>query len=402
MSPTQARAALGVALLLAAATLWLVVDMRSSLRGELEAWRATAEAERTSSEQRVGAAVGAAVDRAASDHAAAQAELESQLAAERAQLESVTAERDGAVADLAATAGETEALRGRVAELEQSHARLETELAAAKDERLKLIGESARLLEQVLDRDRKLDVLNRSIGELHDQGPASRAPSVVTSTRGEGLAAKLSDALRRSGASQAAILQARLGEDGVLHDVLARLTEDEQPPRVLAAERAALVASLGRACLRLEGVSAGPGADAGAVAGAEVPERFEIDLPSFDPAPWSALGVAVPPAFRAASKATTALNGLLERFGWQLDALGGIDGEMLLGLELSQIETGGKVLRTLRAARGTLVAGPELTLWEGAVTTNGDERPFFGGVFRLPLPGLDASAWGAALAPETP
>ncbi|HZJ70771.1 MAG TPA: hypothetical protein VFF36_07565, partial [Planctomycetota bacterium] len=81
MSPTQARAALGVALLLAAATLWLVVDMRSSLRGELEAWRATAEAERTSSEQRVGAAVGAAVDRAASDHAAAQAELESQLAA---------------------------------------------------------------------------------------------------------------------------------------------------------------------------------------------------------------------------------------------------------------------------------------------------------------------------------
>jgi len=402
VSPTQARAALGVALLLAAATLWLVVDMRSSLRGELEAWRATAEAERTSSEQRVGAAVGAAVDRAASDHAAAQAELESQLAAERAQLESVTAERDGAVADLAATAGETEALRGRVAELEESHARLETELAAAKDERLKLIGESARMLEQVLDRDRKLDVLNRSIGELHDQGPASRAPSVVTSTRGEGLAAKLSEALRRSGAAQAAILQARLGEDGVLHDVLARLTEDEQPPRVLAAERAALVASLGRACLRLEGVSAGPGADAGAVAGAELPERFEIDLPSFDPAPWSALGLAVPPAFRAASKVTTALNGLLERFGWQLDALGGIDGEMLLGLELSQIETGGKVLRTLRAARGTLVGGPELTLWEGAVTTNGDERPFFGGVFRLPLPGLDASAWGAALAPETP
>ena len=66
--------------------------------------------------------------------------------------ESVTAERDGAVADLAATAGETEALRSRVAELEESQARLETELAAAKDERLTLIGESARLLEQVLDR----------------------------------------------------------------------------------------------------------------------------------------------------------------------------------------------------------------------------------------------------------
>lgn len=396
MRPPPARAALVAALLLASATLWLVIDMRASMREQLEAWRATAESERAAAEQRLGAAVGEAVDRAASDHAVAQAELESRLAAEQGQLESISAERDRAVADLAATDGETEALRARVAELEAGRAQLEAELTAAKDERLTLIGESARLVEQVLDRERKIDVLNRSIGELRDQDAASRAPSVVTSARGEGLAARASEALRRGGAAQSVILQARLGEDGALHDVLARVTEDEQPPRVLSAERALLVAALGHASLRLEGVSAGDDAAAG------TPEVFDIDLPSFDPAPWSAMGLAVPGPFRAASEVTAALNGLLQRFGWQLDALGGLNGETLLGVELSQVEADGRVLRTLRAARGSLGAGPELTLWEGAVTTNGDERAFFGGVFRLPLPGLDAAAWSAALVPETP
>jgi hypothetical protein len=385
-----------VALLLASATLWLVIDMRASMREQLEAWRATAESERSAAEQRVGAAVGEAVDRAASDHAAVQAEVEAQLAAVNAQLDSVTAERDGAVADLAAAGGETEALRARVTELEAAQVQLESDLTAAKDERLKLIGESARLLEQVLDRDRKLDVLNRSIGELHDQGVASHASSVVTSTRGEGLAARASEALRRGGAAQSSILQARLGQDGALHDVLARVTEDDQPPRVLSAERAVLVTALGHASLRLEGVSATDDA------GAAPPDIVDIDLPSYDPAPWTALGLVVPGPFRAASDVTAALNGLLQRFGWQLEALGGVDGETLLGLELSQVEAGGRVLRTLRAARGSLAAGPELTLWEGAVTTNGDERPFFGGVFRLPLPGLDAAAWSAALVPEVP
>ena len=396
MSPPKARAALVIALLLASATLWLVIDMRASMREQLEAWRTTAESERTAAEQRLGAAVGEAVERAAGDHAVAQAELESQLAAAQQQLESITAERDGAVAELAAAGGETEALRARVAELEAGRAQLESDLAAAKDERLELIGESARLLGQVLDRDKKIDVLNHSIGELRDQGVASRPPSVVTSSRGDSLAARVSEALRRSGASQASILQARLGEDGALQDVLARVTEDEQPPRVLSAERATLVAALGHASLRLEGVSAG---DDPAI---HTPEVFDIDLPSFDPAPWIALGLVVPGPFRATGEVMTALNALLQRFGWQLDALGGVDGETLLGLELSQVESGGEVLRRLRAARGSLGAGPELTLWEGAVTTNGDERPFFGGVFRLPLPGIDAAAWSAALVPETP
>jgi hypothetical protein len=30
---------------------------------------------------------------------------------------------------------------------------------------------------------------------------------------------------------------------------------------------------------------------------------------------------------------------------------------------------------------------------------NGDERVFFDGIFRLPLPGLDTAAWDAALGP---
>ena len=383
-----------LALVAGAAAIVLLLDVRSTVRRHLEASGVSLDAQRQAADRQAAEAASQAVDGASAAHALERAELEAQLAAGREQLEAAVAERDRALADLAAAGAEAESLRGRVATLESDQARFDEERARKDEEKLQLIGETSRLLEQVLDRDKRLEILNRSLGELRvraDEG--EREPSVVTTGRGEGLASRASDALRRSGAGHAAVLEARLGEDGALADLLVRLAEAEQPARLVAAERALLTAARGRAALRLEGLSGDVG-DAG--------EALEIDLPSFDAAAWIALGLQPPGPFRAVGDVSTVLAGLLERQGWQLEALQGVDGEMLHGVELSQVDPGGQVLRTLRAARGTLGAGPELTLWDGTVTTGGDERPFFGGLFRLPLPGLDAAAWKLALAPSAP
>ena len=392
-----------LALVAGAAAIVLLLDVRSTVRRQLEASGVALDAQREAADGQAAEAAPQAGDGApagdALERAGREAELEEQLAAGREQLEAAVAERDRALADLAAAGAEAESLRGRVAALESEQvseqARFDEERARKDDEKLQLIADNSRLLDQVLDRDRRLEILNRSLGELRERADeGERGPGVVTTSRGEGLASRASDALRRSGAGHAVILEGRLGEDGALADLLVRLAEAEQPARLVAAERGVLSAARGRAALRLEGLSGDVG-EAGA-------EALEIDLPSFDAAAWIALGLQPPGPFRAVGDVSSVLAGLLERQGWQLEALQGVDGEMLHGLELSQVEPGGQVLRTLRAARGTLAAGPELTLWDGTVTTGADERPFFGGIFRLPLPGLDAAAWRLALAPSAP
>jgi len=378
--------------LLGAAALWVMLDLRSSLRQQqqrLDERAASEEGQRLAADQRLGAAVAEAVERAAAEHAAAQAELTARLDAAQGELESVKSERDRALADLAQAGGDSATLRERVAALEAQQAQLQQKLDAAEAGRLAQVGEASRLLDQVLERDRRLDVLNHSLAELREQEAAGqRPPSVVTVGRGDALAPRLNEALRRSGATHAVLLEAGLAADGTLHDVLARLTEDGQPARVIASGHAALSFSAEGVSLRLDELG-------GEASGGGTP--IQIDLPAFDADAWSSAGVAVPVPYRVASRVSVALSELLERFGWQVDGLRGVDGATLLGVELTQLDGPGKVLRSVKAPRAALTPGPELTLWDGAVITGEDERAFFDGVFRLPLPGLDATAWQAAL-----
>lgn len=384
-------------LLLGGAAVWIVIDLRSALQGQtsqLESWRTSAESERLAAEQRLGTAVADAVGREATAHAVAQAELQAQLLSAQSQVATLTSERDQALADLAQASSSEAALRERLTVLESGQTALSQELAASKDQHLRQVGESARLLDQVLERDRRLDLLNRSLADLRQQQVVATQPAaVVTVSRGEGPAAQASEALRRSGAPQAVVLEARLGEDGVLHGVLARLTGDDQPARLISAESASLAFASGRASLRLQGLSGDVG---------EAADVIDIDLPSFDSGAWVLAGLAVPSNFKAASAVSLALGALLDKQGWHLDALHGVDGATLLGIELSQQDANGQVLRTVRAPRAMLSPGPELTLWNGTVTTGGDERGFFGGIFNLPLPGLDTAAWSAALGSSAP
>jgi hypothetical protein len=88
--------------------------------------------------------------------------------------------------------------------------------------------------------------------------------------------------------------------------------------------------------------------------------------------------------------------------GWSVSSLQGWDGSTLLGLELSRPEPGGGE-RIVRAARASLSpVGPELVLEQGSIRTRGDERPFFGGTYRIALPGADYGSWLASVGPPGP
>ena len=69
------------------------------------------------------------------------------------------------------------------------------------------------------------------------------------------------------------------------------------------------------------------------------------------------------------------------------------------GRELRRPEPGGGE-SVVRATRATLSpVGPELFLAEGSITTRGDERPFYEGVYRIALPGSDYGRWLATVGP---
>jgi hypothetical protein len=80
-------------------------------------------------------------------------------------------------------------------------------------------------------------------------------------------------------------------------------------------------------------------------------------------------------------------------------ALAAVEDGTLHGVELVQRDATGGAVRTVRAPRAKLAdGGGELHLWEGTVRTGADERAFFRGELRLPLPGLAPADWAAALA----
>jgi hypothetical protein len=92
-----------------------------------------------------------------------------------------------------------------------------------------------------------------------------------------------------------------------------------------------------------------------------------------------------------------ALDGLLLPHGWKVAALAGFADGALLGLQLEQRDGEGRLLRALHAASGLVLPGPLLELRDGTLSVGADERAFFQGVYRLPLPAGDLAGWQAAL-----
>jgi hypothetical protein len=348
-------------------------ELDASLAGQQEQWRATLEQSRA--------------DQSAS-LSALTARLDHDELALRDRLDQATAGRDEALRELQAAHEQAEALQQRQDELQAQAAR-------ERDLRLGDLGEMARLREQVMDGEQRLADLTRTLTELHPAPVAPRAPGIVTTAATAGLLARqVTGALRASGAAEVSVLELGAVRDGVLHDLLVMLADpDGGPGRVLRVGWGELVAENGSAGLQL--------LDLVAADGSLAPPEL-VALPALDRPAWERLGVAVPAGAVAIGRLATALSALVEPHGWRVAGLRGYDGEALVGLRLDQLDVNGAVTRTLRAEHGVVLPGPELELSGGTLTVAGDERPFFGNVFRLPLPGGDFGAWLAAVRAETP
>jgi len=333
-----------------------------------------------------------ALERSRAEQAAALSALGTRLdqdeLALRERLDEATAGRDEARREL-------QLAREQAAALEQRQDELAADAARERDLRLGNLGETARLREQVLEGEQRLAELTRRLAELRPAPVAAPAPAIVTTTATAGqLARQVTGALRTSGAPDVSVLELGAVHDGALHDLLVMLADPEGGPgRVLRVGRAGIVAENGVTGLRL--------LDTAAADGAPAPPEV-VELPALDRAAWEVLGVVVPPGAVAVNRLAAALAALVEPHGWRVAALRGFDGQALFGLRLEQLDVNGLVTRALRAEHAVVLPGPELELSRGTLTVAGDERPFYGDVYRLPLPGGDFSAWLVAVQSEAP
>ena len=286
-------------------------------------------------------------------------------------------------------------VRDRVAalgsDLDDARRDRDSEKARADREReqhLTALGDGARLRDQLIERDRKLDELNHTLADLQ-QGriiPPATDP-VEAKASPAGLAARVTSALRGSGVRGVSVVECGGVSEGCLTGVLLlHDATDEAPGRAVHAERAELAVEAGVPALKL--TSAG-----------ELPES--VPLPAVDRLAWRQLGLAVPEAALSAARLAAALGALVAPQGWQVAELRGWDGETLRGLRLEQLDASGRVTRVLRAERGAVLAGPELELKDGTLRVGTDERAFYAGVYRLQLPGADLASWLTALQAES-
>ncbi|MED5329902.1 MAG: hypothetical protein VX916_01275, partial [Planctomycetota bacterium] len=121
-----------------------------------------------------------------------------------------------------------------------------------------------------------------------------------------------------------------------------------------------------------------------------------VDLPTFDPAHWQEIGLAVVPAVTVL-RVTQALQDLIGPFGYRVVSLGGVSGTELREVLLKEEDERGGLVRTLRADRAYIVKdGPRIQFEGGSVTVDGEERDFFRDTFSLLLPGSDVEAFAKA------
>ncbi len=285
---------------------------------------------------------------------------------------------DGSTAD-PALAAEVDALRTRAEKAESL-------LASARSERNRQLGENTRLRQELIEKQLRLDELVDTVEEVAADADRRRVEPVSVSRSSERApppdVAALNAALAGAGVAHLQVVEVGGAHDGALLDLIV-LERD-------LATGAADVRPVPRAHLTLrDGVvhlvlrSAGKDAD-----------PTPVELSPWTPSAWEGTGLALPSGFVPVGDVASALRRLLGHHPYEVVSLGGVaDGE-LLDLVLDHVTPEGDVLRTFHAGRAVVQAeGPELVLTEGTVTEGDDERPFWRGQSRLPLPGSDYAAW---------
>ncbi|MGQ0553627.1 MAG: hypothetical protein ACT4PU_10450 [Planctomycetota bacterium] len=283
---------------------------------------------------------------------------------------------------------EQERLRGESLAAGSVAANLQEDLVVARAESARRLVENSRLLEQLLDRDRRLQALQEQVTSIAERPENNSTGSILDSghTSALGLVQSLAGLTRTAGAERFQLIEVGALHEGGLQNLVFRWAPDPEAAwQLLRAGTSALQISAGQMCLTLTAVSAADGAS--------LPD-VEVPLPNFAAASWSALGLAVPDRWTSLQRTRTALAALTQPAGYRVMRLEGWDGHELLGLELHQEDSAGQTLRILKAQRAeVLPMGPALELREGTVTSGGEERPFFKDLFRLQLPGGDFGAW---------
>ena len=316
------------------------------------------------------------------------ARLDSQEAELRRRADDAVAARDAAQQALADVRDGANAVNAELTETRRDRDAQKARADREREEHLSALGDSARLRDQLQERDTRLADLGHTMADLQQGRSIVPATGIVASSaNAAGLAARLTLALRNSGARGVAVAEAGGVQDGVITALLVvhEATEDA-PSSATRAERGEIAVQDGRTVLLLS--SAG-----------QTPES--VPLPDLDRTAWKQAGVSLPATAVSAKHLATALGALLATQGWSVAELAGWDGESLRGLRLEQREPSGKLARVLRAERGTVLAGSELELKDGSLRVGDDERGFYAGVYRLPLPGADLSAWLATLQAES-
>jgi hypothetical protein len=391
-----AGAALLAALIGGGSALWIALDARG---GQVPPGLASMDDEREAERARISQAVAAAVDDALEQHASGRQALDRALAEADLRASSARAELDDSQAALLALTAEHEALGKALAESTATGEGLRRQLTAARDDRLDQIGEHARLVEQVLERDRQFEAIRASLASLRGAAEAvparSDAPIVTRAPAGggSGLATRVSAALRASGAGTVQVVETAGLAEGRLLGLLLIVAEPQGVQRVLEAASAGLASDGGGLQLVCT--------DARSTDGGE-PGPFAIELPAPDLQAWASLGLTLPPGYLERQAVEAALGLALQPHGWSVSVLQDWDGATLLGLELRRRDAPDDE-RVVRAAVATFSpVGPELVLEQGELTTRGETRPFYGGVYRIALPGADYGRWLSAVSGSSP
>ena len=280
-------------------------------------------------------------------------------------------------------------------ELLDQVARAEDSVRSAREERNRQMGENARLRQQLLEKDLRFDEYVKTV-ELAQADAARRVdPGVSTSRTSERLAGleevplvtRLNDAMFAAGLRTLQLVEAGAVAHHRVEDLLLMEHDRQTGGSEILPARAAWLRE-GQGVVEL------------------VVERTEGDgvsheahrLPVWDPAHWEGTGLALDTDFLPVGDVAQALNRLLARQSYRLVGLGGFEDGELRDVVVSQVDPDGTVLLTYVAARGEVVReGPELLLHDGYVEEDGEERPFWRGTSRLPLPGADFVAWQKAV-----
>lgn len=302
-----------------------------------------------------------------------------------------TLERDEAFAKTQHTEGRLAEASLELQNFKESVEDAEGRASRALDERNHALGEVARLRTQFIEAQEMLESLRsefRRVGDsLEERRPSLPLMEVSDGGQVLDLIKAVNEALRNSGTERLTIAEIGGIEEGEMRDVLVVHRDD----------LGATTAVVPIARLSFHSVNGHVRLSALGEVSDETRDFLQtVDLPTFDPAHWQEIGLAVVPAVTVL-RVTQALQDLIAPFGYRVVSLGGVSGTELREVLLKEEDERGGLVRTLRADRAYIVKdGPRIQFEGGSVTVDGEERDFFRDTFSLLLPGSDVEAFAKA------